>query len=222
MKTLLVFSGIAALVVSLNACNKNAVDPTTTDGSARSSSTASTSLTGPHNLTAVDVVSLPATVTSYITTNYGGATIKEAKKDAAGNYVVVIGVNSAIKLLLFKADGTFVKEGDGKPKHMPGDSAHHRSPGDTTHHQKPMPGDSTHRPKPGPGGPGLTEVAVSALPATITSYINTNYAGATIDKAGQEKKTSDYVIIITTSDKNHVVLLFGADGTFKKVFTGKR
>ena len=229
MKTLLVLSCVAALVVSLNACNNNSVDPTAADGSARSSSVTSGTLTGPHNLTTVDVSTLPAAVTSYISATYVGATIKEAKKDAKGNYVVVITVNSVVKLLLFNADGTFVKEADGKPRHAPGDSTHHmpgdsthhhHMPGDSTHH---APGDTTHRPKPGRGGPGLglTEVATSSLPATITSYISTNYAGATIDKAGQEKKTSDYVIVITTSASKHVVLLFGSDGTFKKAFSGK-
>lgn len=232
MKTLIVFSCVAALVVGLNACNSNSVDPSTTDGSARSSSVTSGTLTGPHSLTTVDVVSLPATITSYISTNYSGATIKGAKTDANGNYVVAITVNGTTKLLLFQANGTFLKEAEGRPGHAPGDSTrhhkpadstHHHSPGDSTHHPRPMPGDTTHRPKPGQGGPGkgLTEIAVSSLPAAVTSYISANYAGATIDKAGQEPKTSDYVVVITTSDSKHVVLLFGSDGTFKKVYARK-
>ncbi|GAB4020754.1 hypothetical protein GCM10028773_26960 [Spirosoma koreense] len=224
---------MAALLVGLNACNKNAVDPASTDGSARNSSVTSQTATGPKSLTTVDVSSLPATVTTYISTNYAGATIKEAKKDMAGNFVVVISLNHAVKLLLFKVDGTFLKEADGRPKHGPGDSTHHAPgdtahhhrpmPGDTAHHPRPAPGDTTHRPKPGQGGPGLglTDVAVSSLPATITSYISTNYAGATIERAGQEKKTSDYVVVIKTSDSKHVLLLFGSDGTFKKALTGK-
>ncbi|WP_460961472.1 PepSY-like domain-containing protein [Spirosoma litoris] len=229
MKTLLVFSCGLALVVGLNACNKTAVDPTA-DGSARSSGVSSTSVTGPHSLTAVDVSSLPAAVTTYITTNYAGATIKDARKDEAGNFLVAITVNSSLKLLLFKADGTFVKEaemrfghapGDSAHHHAPGDSAHHHMPGDSTHRPKPTVGDTTHHPRPGGIGADLTEVAVSSLPAAITTYITSNYAGATINKAAQEKTTSDYIVSITTSAKKRGVLLFGSDGTFKKALIGK-
>ena len=227
MKTLLVFSCVAALVVSLNACNRNSVDPST-DGSARTAGATSTTLTGPHNLTTVDVSSLPTAITTYISTNYAGATVKEAKKDEKGNYVVAITVDSKVKLLLFTADGTFVKVADGKPKHtpgdsthhMPGDSTHHRMPGDSAHHPKPTIGDSTHHPRPGQGQ-DLKEVAVSSLPAAITTYITTTYAGSTINKAVQEAKTSDYIVSITTTDSKRVLLLFGSDGTFKKAVSGK-
>lgn len=228
MKGFVVFSCVVAFVLGLNACTNNSVDPTTTDGAARTSSITSGTATGPHSLTTVDASSLPAAITSYISTNYTGATVKEAKKDGNGNYAVVITLNNMVKLLLFKADGTFVKELDGRHGPMQGDSTrhhtrrdstHHAMPGDSTHHH--MPGDTTHRPKPGSTGGGLTDVATSSLPAAVTSYVSTNYAGATIDKAGQEKKSGDYVVIITTSASKHVVLLFGSDGTFKKVFAGK-
>ena len=230
MKALLVFSCVATLIVSLNACNRNSIDPSTADASARSGGVTSTSLTGPHNLTAVDAATLPAAITSYISTNYTGATIKEALKDEKGDYVVAITVNSTIKLLLFKADGTFVKVAEGKPgraprdsaNHAPGDSAHHpkHAPGDSLNHPRPPKADSANHPRPGQG-PEVTNVAVSSLPATITSYINTTYAGATIDKAVQEKTSSDYLVAITTADKKRVVLLFGSDGTFKKAVTGR-
>lgn len=219
MKALVVFSCMVALVVGLDACNQNSVDPATLDGSARISSATSGTATGLHSLTLVDVSSLPAAITSYVSTNYAGATIKEAGKDGSGSYAVVISLNSTVKVLLFKADGTFVKELDGRPRPMRGDSTHHATPGDSTHHH--MRGDTTHRPKPGSAGIGLTDVATSSLPTAITSYVSTNYAGATVDKAGQEKKSGDYVVIITASAGKHIVLLFGSDGTFKKVFAGK-
>ncbi|GAB3779251.1 hypothetical protein GCM10028818_29510 [Spirosoma horti] len=230
MKALLMFSCVAALVLSLNACNRNSVDPSTADASARSGGVASTSLTGPHSLTVVDVATLPAAITTYISTNYAGATIKEALKDDKGNYAVAITVSSTIKLLLFKADGTFVKVADGKPgraprdsaNHAPGDSAHHprHTPGDSVNHPKPPRPDSANHPRPGKG-PDVTTVATSSLPAAITSYINTNYAGAKIDKAVQEKMSGDYLVAITTTDKKRVALLFGSDGTFKKAVTGR-
>ncbi|OIN56408.1 PepSY-like domain-containing protein [Arsenicibacter rosenii] len=62
----------------------------------------------------------------------------------------------------------------------------------------------------------LTEVAAADLPAAITTYITTNYAGATVKKAG---KLSDgqYVVSIKPASGNPVDLLFAADGTFKQV-----
>ncbi|WP_461089206.1 PepSY-like domain-containing protein [Spirosoma gilvum] len=225
MKTLLVFSCVAALVVGISSCNKSSVDPADADASARTAGVTSSSATGPHSVTAVDVASLPAAITTYITTNYAGATIKEALKDSKGNYAVAIVQNSTLKLLVFTADGAFVKEADGLKRghrdsthHAPGDSAHHPK-GDSLHHPKPTPGDSAHHPR--PGGPGSTTVDVSSLPGAITTYINTNYAGATIEKAAQDKN-SDYLVAILTSDKKRVLLLFGSDGTFKRAITGKR
>lgn len=230
MKALLVFSCVAALVVSLNACNRSSVDPSTADASARAGGVVSTSLAGPHNLTAVDAATLPAAVSTYISTNYAGATIKEALKDEKGNYVVAITVNSALKLLLFDANGTFVKVAEGKPGRPPRDSASH-APGDSAHHPRHIPSDSLNHPKPPrpdtashprPGkGPDVTTVATSSLPAAITSYINSTYAGATIDKAVQEKTSGDYLVAISTTDKKRVVLLFSSDGTFKKAMTGR-
>jgi hypothetical protein len=239
MKTLLVFSCVAALVVGMNACNKSAIDPDSS--SAARNGVTSTSATGPHSLTTVDAASLPAAITTYISTNYAGATIKEALKGPEGNYAVAVTVNSEVKLLLFKADGTFVKEVAGRPgrtpgdsvrHHAPGDSLHHHAPGDSAHHPKPVTGDSAHHPKPvtgdsahhprpAGGGPASTTIATSSLPAAITTYINTNYAGATINRAGQDKKTGDYVVLITTTDNKRIGLLFGSDGTFKKALTGK-
>lgn len=195
MKTWLLFSFVAIWAVGLTSCNKTSVDPSL-DGSARSSSVVSSSLTGPFSLTAVDMANLPTAISTYITTNYVGATIKEARKDGQGNFIVAITVNSVLKLLLFKADGTFIKEASLRPGHASGDSTHHPR-----------------------SGAGFTDVAVSSLPAAITTYITTNYVGATINKAAQDKNTTDYIIAITTSDKKRVLLLFGADGTFKKVLT---
>ncbi|GAB3692321.1 hypothetical protein GCM10027592_11160 [Spirosoma flavus] len=224
MKTVLLFSCMLALVVGLNACNKTAVDPNV-DGSARSASASGDSTKKPHSLTVVDVASLPANVTSYITTNYAGATIKEARKDKAGNFVVTITVSNSTKLLFFKADGTFVAEAGRKPGHSPGDSTGPRkhTPGDSTHHPKPAHGDSTRHDRPGGQGqgPGSATVAVSSLPAAITTYINTNYAGATINRAVQEPKNNDYLVLITTADNKRAMLEFASDGTFKRARTSK-
>jgi hypothetical protein len=60
----------------------------------------------------------------------------------------------------------------------------------------------------------LTEVAVADLPATITSYITTTYAGAEIKKAGINADGQYFVGILF--DSKVKVLLFNADGTFSK------
>jgi len=61
-------------------------------------------------LTKIEVSELPVTITSYITSGYAGAVIKQAGKNAEGVYFVGILIDSKIKVLLFNADGTFSKE----------------------------------------------------------------------------------------------------------------
>jgi hypothetical protein len=58
----------------------------------------------------IEVSALPAPITSYITASYTSAVIKAAGKNADGEYFVAITVDGKIKVLLFKADGTFSKE----------------------------------------------------------------------------------------------------------------
>lgn len=60
----------------------------------------------------------------------------------------------------------------------------------------------------------LTEVAVADLPATITAYVSTNYAGATIKHAGKNE-AGQFFVMVATTDKP-VVLLFEANGSFSK------
>ena len=219
MKTLLYFGCLATVVLSLNACNKDSLSPDETTGAARTTATDSLHRhpSGPGSLTAVAPADLPAPVTAYINANYAGATIKEARKDGNGNLVVLITLNGTVKLLAFKADGTFVKElefkdghapGDTtqRPRHAPGDTARHHAPGDTAYHHGPAP---------------LTTVAVADLPAPITAYINANYAGATIKRSGKNTQTGDFLVEIITTDNKRVGLIFGSDGTFKKAFTGR-
>jgi len=60
----------------------------------------------------------------------------------------------------------------------------------------------------------LTEVAVADLPAAVTSYITTTYAGAEIKKAGTNADGQYFVGIII--DSKVKILLFNADGTINK------
>jgi hypothetical protein len=66
-----------------------------------------------------------------------------------------------------------------------------------------------------PRGAKLTSVAIADLPATIKGYITTNYAGATISKAG---KNTDgvYHVAITLADGSMKVIVFNADNSFKE------
>ncbi len=60
--------------------------------------------------TAIDVSALPAAVTTYISTNYTGSTIKAAGKSSTGPYKVIVQPATGRPVdLLFAADGTFVQ-----------------------------------------------------------------------------------------------------------------
>lgn len=147
-------------------------------------------------LTKIDVATLPSTVTSYVSTNYAGAEIKGAAKDKDSNIVVMLVQDNVPKTLLFDASGNFKQvlemKGGGK----------------------------------GPGGPGRkkgdwTEIAKADLPQVTTSYITTTYPNATIKRAAKSKTDGKFTVLITTSDNQHVALLFAADGTFEKALTKK-
>lgn len=60
----------------------------------------------------------------------------------------------------------------------------------------------------------LTKIEVSALPANVTSYITTNYAGAEIKLAATNDAGEYYVGILV--DSKVKILLFNADGSFNK------
>jgi hypothetical protein len=60
----------------------------------------------------------------------------------------------------------------------------------------------------------LTEVADADLPAAITTYITTNYAGSEVKKAGKNADGQYFVGIVL--DSKIKVLLFNADGSFNK------
>jgi Putative beta-lactamase-inhibitor-like, PepSY-like len=61
-------------------------------------------------LTEVDIATLPATVSAYVTAKYAGYTIKKAGKDADGNLIVGIKNDAGHKVLKFDSTGKFVEE----------------------------------------------------------------------------------------------------------------
>ena len=60
----------------------------------------------------------------------------------------------------------------------------------------------------------LTAVEVTALPASITTYVTATYAGYTIKRAGTDADGNYYVAI--NDGTNSKVLLFDATGAFKQ------
>ncbi len=188
MKTTYFLGFIALFSLTLWGCNNSEqVSPDTTLSAARLTG----DTTGFHcrsNITKIAAADLPAAVTSAISASYTGATVDYAAKDDTGNFLVAITQNSARKTLLFNADGTFNKE--LALGHKQGGHGHS-----------------------GFGRGSLSQVAITDLPATITSYIATTYAGSTINVAGKDA-TRGYIVMITLTDGTRKALLFNTDGTF--------
>ena len=63
----------------------------------------------------------------------------------------------------------------------------------------------------------LTSVDIATLPATITTYINANYAGSTIKFAGKDEK-GQYVVGVSLNSVE-TGLLFDANGVFVQTLT---
>ena len=138
---------------------------------------------------------LPASVTTYLTTNYSGYTFNKAfaivnSSGVTTNYVVIIFYNTKPVALLFDSSGNFIKV------------LEQRERGDID----------------GPGwhdggrfcdrdGRGRDTIALSSLPSSILAYMAANYPQDTLVKAFQSRHDSDYVII----SKNN--------GLFATVFT---
>jgi hypothetical protein len=117
-KVLFLLTAISGLFLA--SCNKQDVTPTSTIDEVFASMQASAARTAAvndtitkgkckGNLTSIDPATLPATVITYINTNYAGATIKFAGKDVQGKYVVGVSLNSVETGLLFDANGAFVQ-----------------------------------------------------------------------------------------------------------------
>ena len=63
----------------------------------------------------------------------------------------------------------------------------------------------------------LTSVEIASLPATITSYVNKNYAGSTIKFAGKDEKGQ--IVVGVFLNNVETGLLFDADGMFVQALT---
>lgn len=136
------------------------------------------------NITEIDIATLPTTISTYISTNYAGATIQKAGVDSLGRYFIQIMKSDSTYIgLLFDASGNFVRELLRKKHDDRG-----------------------------------TTIDPSALPASVSTYISTNYAGVTIRRAILESDGTYRVIIILT-DNSYLGLSFDASGNFVNAMT---
>lgn len=142
---------------------------------------------------------LPATLSSYLTTNYSGYVFTKAfaVKDTLGNvkgYVVIINYNSKPVALQFSANGTFVKVLEQREKGDLQGAGWHKG------------GRFEKR-----GNPHKDTVALSALPAAITTYFAANYAADTLVKAFQ-KANAGYLVL--SKNGGLYATLFSSNGAF--------
>jgi hypothetical protein len=142
--------------------------------------------------TPIAIADLLPAITTYITTNYVGATITAAHSESDGSFDVLITAADGSKIKLnFGSTGTFISERTNKAK---GNHNHSHS-----NNQNP--------------------VAIADLATIITSYISTTYAGATITSAHKESDGSFDVFITTVAGAN-LNLNFSAAGDFVSVSSG--
>ncbi len=69
-------------------------------------------------------------------------------------------------------------------------------------------------------GKDLTKIDVAQLPSTVTSYVSSNYTGATIEKAATNGE-GNYFVVVKKADGTIVGLAFDKDGNFLKVLEPK-
>lgn len=142
---------------------------------------------------------LPATVSSYLTVNYSGYVFTKAfaVKDTLGavkGYVVIINYNSKPVALQFNADGIFVKVLEQREKGDIQGAGWHKG------------GRFEKR-----GLPHKDTIALSALPAAITTYFATNYATDTLVKAFQK---ADAGYLVLSKNGGVYATLFSSTGVF--------
>lgn len=128
---------------------------------------------------------LPAAVIEYIDANYPDANIKRACQFRNGNFVVIIMLaDGSFKMLEFGKEGQFIKELKPK-KHGPKDPKKRLDP--------------------------LQE---GDLPASVTDYLGSNYAGYDFLRAGRTSSGAYLVVIEVNGEKK--MILFDDSGNFVK------
>ena len=163
---------------------------------------------------------LSTAIQTYLTTNYAGNIFIKAfaVKDTTGavkGYVVIVKYNDKPVAIQFTADGTFVKVLEQREKgDLDGDGGWHRGGRFDTR-------DGVFLKRvvlPTPDG-SLTNVAHSALPASILSYLTATYPNYVFDKADSvnyKGVLKGYLVIINANNTRYG-LIFDASGSFVAV-----
>lgn len=149
----------------------------------------------------VSQAALPASIFTYLNSNYSGATFTKAfaLKDQAASvtgYVVVIYFNDKPIGLQFDSAGTFVKVLEQREKGDLDGPGHHRG------------GRFENR-----DGLQHDTLALSALPAAVSAYFASNYASDTLVKAFYNRDSS---ILVLSKNNGVYATVFKADGAFMK------
>jgi hypothetical protein len=211
---------ISTFIFSVISCNKE-LSGTSSAGTTTSTTTTSTSATiaVASDSTGTDSVyilqqcsrgyfrdsiaasTLPDSVLNYLTNNYPGYSFKlgfEIKDSAGaiGGYVVIISFNGKPVGLLFDASGNFNKVLEQREQgDISGDGWHHGGRFDDR--------DGKHR----------DTIALSSLPAAISSYMSANYASDTLIRAYQNRDSS---ILVISKNDGLFATLFTSSGVFVK------
>lgn len=148
---------------------------------------------GGRNNNSIPIDSLPTTVTTYITANYAGDTIKRAEKltiKGSTYYAVLVDNGTQVQALIFDGSGTFLRVAT-------------------------FAGGRQRRGCDGPFNSAM--ISVDSLPQSIPLYVTTNYAGYTIAVAEKEKDrlTGAYFYEVgILNGTSRMILIFDATGTF--------
>ncbi len=138
-----------------------------------------------------DLTSLPAPIVSYLNTNAAGWVLKNAvsisSDKVAIHYHVVVSVGNSVQTYMFDKDFKLIQNAGKGPKDNPS-----------------LPNFK------------VVEITQAQLPANISSYLNTNYAGWKFNKAqtvSDETNIKEYEVYITVGTKVYKVE-FDGNGKF--------
>jgi len=210
---------VFAAVMLFTACKKDVSvnDSTTTDLSTAVAVPASASQRGTASSDSVYVVGtctrdqrrdsiaasgLPASITTYLTSNYAGYIFHKAfavknQSGTVNGYVVIIFYNDKPVGLAFDASGNFVKVLEQRERgDLNGPGWHHGGRFDDR------------------GNAQKDSIALSALPSGIISYLSLNYGSDTLVKAFINRHDTSYVVI--TRNNGVFANIFDKNGTFIK------
>jgi Putative beta-lactamase-inhibitor-like, PepSY-like len=166
-----------------------------------------------HKHDVINVDSLCDAAKMYIATNYAGYTIDRAYKtnrDSLKSILVLISNDTSKVRLVFDLDCNFIKVATG---HV-GGGHHGNGNHGGGHHGNGGNNGNGHGEGHGHGSP----VNLDSLPASVLTYVQTNYSGYELHKAKKLSKdgVTNYVVVVKNADGTYKKLLFDLNGIFIK------